>query len=106
MAVVKSRKTDKKSPEKKEDRVDEQIMEPGKYEVTSETTFEIEVHLKEGKGRWSVMSGSGKDINTHKLVFRMWNYDEMVELKKKSTSYDPTRRVHIIDNDALNRLKV
>ena len=106
MPVVKSKRKEKKVPEKKEDRVDEKIMEPGKYEVTEKTTFDVEIHMKEGKGRWVVMAAADKESDTHKLVFRMWNYDEMVDLKKTATSYDTTRRIHIIDTDALNRLKI
>lgn len=108
MAVVESKKKKptKETPKKEEDRVDEQIMEPGKYEVTDETTFEVKIYLKEHNGRWVVWAAPEKDVDEHKLVFRMWNYDEMVEMKKKATSYDTTRRVHIIDNDSLNRLKI
>ena len=36
----------------------------------------------------------------------MWGYDEMVDMKKMATSYDATKRMHTIDNDLLNRLKV
>jgi len=106
MPVVKSRKENKKAPEQKQDRVDEQIMEPGKYEVTSETTFDVELFLKEGDGRWMVVNPGTDSAEEHKLVFRMWSYDEMVEMKKKATTYDATRRIHVIDNDALNRLKI
>lgn len=107
MAIVESKKTKIETPEVAVDRVDERIMEPGKYEVTDKTTFDIEVHLKTGiGGRWVVVVGPGKGVDTHKLVFRMWNYDEMVDLKKKATTFEQVRRVHIIDNDALNRLKV
>jgi len=88
------------------DRVDEQIMEPGKYEVTDETTFEVKLYLKKQSNRWVVTAGAAKGVDEHTLVFRMWKYDEMVELKKKATTFETTKRVHIIDNDALNRLKV
>ena len=105
MAVVEA-KPEKKSDKPAADRVDERIMKPGDYEVTPETTFEVEVHLRKSGSRWVVVEGAGKDIVTHKVVFRMWTYDEMVEMRKMSTTYDSVRRVHMIDNDALNRLKV
>jgi len=106
MPRVESKKKTRKTAEKKPQRVDEKIMEPGKYEVTDKTTFEVKLHLKLNNRRWLVMTSAGKGIDSHKLIFRMWNYDEMVAMKKQATSYDTTRRVHIIDNDALNRLKI
>jgi hypothetical protein len=36
----------------------------------------------------------------------MWTYDEMADMKKMATSYDGLKRVHMIDNDSLNRFKV
>lgn len=105
MATVQAKPEQQKSAST-EPRVDEKLMRPGKYEVTKETTFKIEIHLKERDGRWILMVGKGKDVESHEIVFRMWNYDEMVELKKLATSYDATKRMHMIDNDSLNRFKV
>ena len=87
-------------------RVDVQIMDPGKYEVTKDQTFVVRVHLKLKDGRWMVMGGEGPETDNHEVKFRMWTYDEQVDLKKKSTTFDGTQRVHMIDNDALNQLKV
>ena len=39
-------------------------------------------------------------------MFRMWAYDEMVNLKKMATNYDPLKRIHMVDHDVLNRLKI
>ena len=99
-------KPEQQKPEMVGPRVDEKLARPGKYEITPDTTFKVEVHLKEKDGRWILMMGKGKDIESHEVVFRMWNYNEMVELKKLATSYDSTKRMHMIDNDALNRFKV
>jgi len=96
-----------KVPETQEvPRVDEALMKPGKYEVQFGQTFDILIHLKLIDGRWLVMNGPGPDVDSHKVTFRMWTYDEMVNLKKRSTNFDTDRRVHMIDNDMLNRLKV
>jgi len=102
-AKAKPNPSDVKNPDA---RVDEQIMGPGKYEVTEDQTFEVIVHLKVKDGRWIVMAGEGQDVDSHKVVFRMWKYDEQVDLKKRATTFDAERRVHMIDNDSLNRLKV
>jgi hypothetical protein len=100
---TKPKPSDVKKPDA---RVDEQIMGPGKYEVTPDQTFTIPICLKVKDGRWIVMAGPGKDTDSHEVVFRMWKYDEQVDLKKRATTFDAERRVHMIDNDALNRLKV
>lgn len=106
MPIVQA-KEEPKPQQKAEPRVDEKLMLPGKYEVTKDSTFKVQLHLKANKeGRWMVMTGAGKDIDSHEVVFRMWTYDEMVELRKMVTTFDATKRMHMIDNDALNRIKV
>ena len=103
MAVVQAKEEVKKDVPEKE-RLDERIMEPGDYEITRDTVFEVKIKLKKKGSRWVVVN-SGEDV-IHKVVFRMWNYEEMVEMRKMSMSYDSSKRMHMIDNDALNRLKV
>ena len=87
-------------------RLDEKLMKPGKYEISPDHTFEIDINLTQNKGRWVLVDRAGKDVDSHKIVFRMWNYDEMLDLKKRATSYDTQKRLHMIDNDVLNRLKI
>lgn len=106
MATVQAKPEQKSVITSTSPRVDERLMKPGKYEVTPETKFKIQLYLKERDGRWVIMTGAGKNIEEHEIVFRMWTYDEMVEMRKMSTAYDATKRMHTIDNDALNRLKV
>ena len=106
MAVVQPKDDKKKNDVKNEPRVDERLMEPGDYEITSDVTFDVDIYLKKEGSRWMVVDKGMKDAIEHKVVFRMWNYDEMVEMRKMCTSYDSNKRMHMIDNDALNRLKV
>ena len=94
------------APAPEADRVDEKLMKPGKYEVTPETTFEVKVYLTIRNKRWIVVGGPGEDVDTQTMVFRMWGYDEMVEMKKMATEFDAEKRVHTVDHDMLNRLKV
>ena len=86
-------------------RVDEMLMEPGDYEVRSDSTFDVEIHLKAQGNRWIVVGSAGKDVVTETIKMRLWNYNEMVDLRKKATAYDASKRMHIVDHDALNRLK-
>lgn len=90
----------------REPRYDQAIMEPGEYEVTRESTFIVRIPLKMNADRWWVVVSEEISECVHEVVFRMWSYDEMVELKKMATKYDGVRRVHMIDNDILNRLKI
>lgn len=89
-------------------RYDKVLMEPGKYEVTRQSTFTVRVPLKrrsEEDGWWLVVKEDESEV-VEQVVFRMWEYDEMVEMRKLATKYDQVRRVHMIDHDVLNRLKV
>lgn len=106
MPVVEAKATPQDSVKSQAPRVDERLMKPGKYEITEQHTFEIKIYMVQRNGRWIVLDGPMKDVEEHTVVFRMWNYDEMIELKKMATSYDPQRRIHMIDNDILNRLKL
>ena len=92
--------------QKEEPRLDEALMQPGDYEVTPSHTFEILLYLKAKGNRWIVMSGPGKDVTNHKVVMRLWSYDEMVDLRKRATSYDQAKRIHMVDQDLLNRMKI
>jgi len=105
MAKTVERKEETAEPDNK-DRVDVRLMSPGKYEVTPEDVFEIDIYLSRRESRWVISEKGGKNISHEKIIFRMWTYDEMIGLKKTATSYDQLRRLHMIDNDALNRLKV
>jgi hypothetical protein len=89
-----------------EPRVDERLMKPGKFEITNDTTFTVWIHVKERDGRWIIMSGPAKGVESNNVVFRMWTYEEMIEMRKMATTYDSQKRIHMIDNDALNRLKI
>jgi hypothetical protein len=106
MAIVQAKQDVLKTSESGQSRIDEKLMKQGKYEITLDTTFTIMIHMKEKDGRWIIMNGPGKGIETNSVVFRMWTYDEMVEMRKMATSYDAQKRVHMIDNDALNRFKI
>ena len=90
----------------KVDRIDEKLAKHGKYEITPETTFTVTIYTKEKDGRWLIMVGPGKNVETNSIVFRVWTYDEMIEMRKMVTTYDPQKRIHMLDNDALNRLKI
>lgn len=88
-------------------RVDEKLMLPGKYEVTQDSIFKVVVPLKKKAGeKWWVVCQEKDADTTEEVTFRMWTYDETVELRKLATNYDQVRRVHMIDHDLLNRFKM
>lgn len=91
-------------------RVDNKISEPGKYEIRPDDTFKIEFYLAERDGRWVVMDGSEarrqKGVEKHWVEFRMWTFSDEIDLRKKATTFDSAKRMHLIDHDLLNRLKV
>ena len=93
--------------EKQEVRHDRVLMEPGEYEVTRSSTFTVKVPLRRRAedDKWWIVVDENAEV-TEEAVFRMWSYDESVELRKLATKYDTVRRVHMIDHDVLNRLKM
>lgn len=99
-------KPEKPVVQQRQERLDEKLTKPGKYEVTPEDTFTVDIWLKRVDKRWILCNPSDKGASKEEVVFRMWNYDEMVGLKKMATSYDPIKRIHMVDQDALNRMKI
>jgi len=104
MAIVEAKKEIK--PLRSTDRIDLALMKAGKFEITPDMNFTVKVFLKEIDGRWILMNRGGEDTEEHEVVFRMWTFNEMIEMKKLSTNFDPQKRIHLTDNDMLNRLKI
>lgn len=93
--------------EKSGPRYDKVLMEPGDYEVTKATTFTIQIPLlRRVDENWWALSDLDNADTVETVTFRMWSYNEMIELRKLATKYDQVRRVHMIDHDELNRLKI
>ena len=108
MPVIEPKKGVPKPRGQKEARYDKALMGPGEYEVTRSSTFTVRMHLsrRDKNDPWWVLVEENGAETTEEVVFRMWSYDEMVELRKMATKYDTVRRVHMIDHDVLNRLKM
>lgn len=91
-------------------RVDNKISEPGKYEVKPNDTFRVEFHLMQKDSRWVIVDSSDarkqKGVEKHWVEFSMWTFGDEVELRKRATTFDAMKRMHLIDHDFLNRLKV
>jgi len=89
-----------------DNRVDVRLMKPGKYETTPDMTFVLDIYLRKKDNRWILADGPGKDVDHESVTFRMWSYDEMIGMRKMATTYDQIKRIHMIDHDALNQLKI
>lgn len=108
MPVIQEKEGAKPKGGKKEARHDVVLMEPGEYEVTKQSTFTIKVPLRRRVGDkwWIVVENEDQAETVEEVVFRMWSYDEMTEMRKLATKHDQVRQVHMIDHDVLNRLKI
>ena len=106
MPKVEARPEVAKLVSKNETRVDERLMPPGQYEVMPDNMIPIDLHLLQKNKRWVLLEHKTDKTEDHQVFFRMWTYDEMIEMRKLATSFDPVKRMHMIDNDILNRLKV
>jgi len=113
MVKITSAKEEQKQPENGGsafntvgERVDERLSGPGKYVVTKENMFRVRFNLLNRNDRWVIVNPGTDDSEEHWVEFRMWTFNEEVELRKMSTQFDPLKKIHIIDNDLLNRLKI
>jgi hypothetical protein len=110
MVKITSAKGDDEKPQKSfnavGDRLDEKLSGPGKYVVTKENLFRIRFSLINRNDRWVIVKAGTAGAEEHWVEFRMWTFNEEVELRKMSTQFDPLKKIHIIDNDFLNRLKI
>jgi len=82
------------------------LMPPSKFEVTENSTFDIYLTLKQIGGRWIIAQEKEMNSETYKVTFRMWTFDEMVQLRKLATEWDATKRIHYVDTFKLDMLKV
>lgn len=81
------------------------------YEVKPTDEFTIKFGLKEIEGRWIVIDNEqidvlDKTIQKHWVKFKMWTFNEELNLRKKATKYDEDKRINMIDFDTLNEYKV
>ena len=85
---------------------DTSLLNAGKYEVTSNSTFTVKLNLFLQDGRWMVVDRDMKGSDHHEVVFRMWTFDEAIEFRKKATSLHAETRQQLLDDDHLNEIKV
>lgn len=93
-------------PESQGLRVDEHLMDPGMYEATEDDTFSVRVPVKQVESRWVIVSEDEPGAVVHEVTFRMWTFDEEVEMRRACLHYDKQRRAHVMNNDLLDRMKV
>lgn len=86
-------------------RIDRELMEPGDFEANPDDVFQIDVFVRRKGNRWVVCS-EPESTEQHWVRFRMWTFDEEIDLRKRATVYDKVNRLHLVDQDKMNRLKV
>ena len=108
MPTVQRKEGGRNPHQKREVRHDKVLMSAGTYEVSDDSVFTVKVPLRQSddENEWWVLTNEDEAEVIEEVVFRMWTYDEMVDMRKMSTQYDQLRRVHMIDHDSMNRLKM
>jgi hypothetical protein len=94
--------------EAEEARVDKIVREPSVYEVATDATFTIKFSTKQHEGRWIICEPDELDssVENHWVEFKVWNFADEIAIRKESTGYDAYKRMHIVDHDRMNRIKV
>ena len=81
-----------------------------KYEVTPDSVFYVKFGIVPKDGRILVIPEDEvdfeKNAEAHWVKFKMWNYEQELEWKNKSTEYDATKRIHALNTDKLNEIKL
>lgn len=79
-----------------------------KYEVKPESHFIVKFGIMEQDGRIIVTDEDMLEsrIEKHWVKFRMWTYAEELDIKSKATEFDSTKKVHLLNNDKLNEIKI
>lgn len=80
-----------------------------KYEVKPDSTFTVKFGLTTIDGRVIVVDNNDDlipDVEKHWVTFRMWKFSEELDLKSKATDYDANKKIHMLNNDKLNEIKV
>jgi len=85
---------------------EESLYQTGEYEITPDDDFKIEFYITKIDKRWVIRREKSENTEYHWVIFRMWSYEEEIELRKKATSFDEIKRLHSLDNNILDRFKI
>ena len=85
--------------------------EPSEYEIKDSDTFKVKFGLaqvgEDDEKRWIVTEDRvDPEIKRHWVRFRMWKFGEELHMKQIATVYDPVKKIHYLDQDSLNALKI
>ena len=102
--------------EKQEKVVENKVNSPEKpkvrtiYEAGQDTVFYVKFGIVPIDGRIIVIKEDDvdfeKNAESHWVKFKMWTYEQELEWKNESTEYDSTKRVHTLNADKLNEIKI
>ena len=83
---------------------------PTRYEVGKDSTFVLHFGIVAKEDRLVVIKVDDavmtKGAEPHWVKFRMWQYPEELKWKNEATDFDASKRVHTLNNDRLNELKL
>jgi hypothetical protein len=113
--VSDSNKVDEVVKEKEEE-IENKVDSPEKpkvytiYEVGPESIFYVKFGIMPIDGRMIVIKEDDidfeKNAESHWVKFKMWSYEQELEWKNESTEYDSVKRVHTLNADKLNEIKI
>jgi len=81
-----------------------------RWQIKKDETFRIrfdldELEKEDGKFELSLIEGGGDTVE-HWFEFRMWDYNAMVNLRKKATKYHDDSNTFYVDADLFNDVKI
>ena len=88
-------------------RIDSTLKEAGKFELGANESFTLKFGLVEFEKRWLIAKeDEGEGVTPCWVKFKMWSFEEEVGLKSQATQWDSNKRMHTLNNDFFNRLKI
>ncbi len=88
-------------------RIDSALREAGKFELRKDDYFTLRFGLVIFENRWLLAKEEeGEGIETCWVKFKMWSFEEEVSLKSQATQWDGQKRMHSLNHDFFNRLKI
>ena len=79
-----------------------------KWQLQKDETFKVRFCLEEIEGKRIKihLTEKGPDVIEHWVEFKMWDYNAMINLRKRATKYDEKSGTFYVDTDFFNDLKI
>jgi len=109
-SILNAPKESEPKPEPKKESKKSAKKNLSKYEVGPDSSFMVEFGILAKDDRYVIMDKDEvkmtKGAESHWAKFKMWTYEQELDWKNEATEFDSTKRVHMLNTDKLNEIKL